>query len=55
MVKTVMEESFHSKLGMDLKKRILNIPQEKELPGTTCLTPYVLVGDEVFPLKTFLM
>lgn len=45
----------HSKLGMDLEKGVLNIPQAKELPGTTCLAPYVMAGNEAFPLKTYLM
>lgn len=45
----------HSKLGQDLDKGILNVPKEKELPGTNCLAPYEFVGDEAFPLKTFLL
>lgn len=45
----------HSKLGKHLDNGILNIPQEKEPPRTTLLAPHVIVGDEAFPLKTFLM
>jgi hypothetical protein len=39
----------HSKLGKYLETR-LGIPQDKQLPGTTCLAPHVFVGGEVFPL-----
>ncbi|XP_015377362.1 PREDICTED: uncharacterized protein LOC107171627 [Diuraphis noxia] len=31
------------------------VPLDKELPGTTIKLPYVLIGDEAYPLKTFLM
>lgn len=44
-----------SKLGVGLEKNTLNIPPENMLPGTTCSAPYVLVGDEAFPLKSYLM
>jgi hypothetical protein len=42
----------HSKLGKYLETH-LGIPEDKQLPGTLCLTPHVIMGDEAFPLKTF--
>ena len=44
----------HSKLGKYLETH-LGIPEDKQLPGTSCLAPHVTVGDEAFPLKTYLM
>jgi hypothetical protein len=44
----------HSKLEKYLETR-LGIPQDKQLPGTTCLALHVFVADEVFPSKTYLM
>jgi len=44
----------HSKLGKYLETH-LGIPEDKQLPGTSYLVPNVIVGDEVFPLKTYLM
>jgi hypothetical protein len=44
----------HSKLEKYLETH-LGIPEDKQLPGTTCLAPHVIVGDETFPLKTYLM
>jgi hypothetical protein len=51
-----MEESdggifAHSKLGKYLETH-LGIPEDKHLPGTLCLAPHIIVGDEAFPLKT---
>jgi len=43
----------HSKLGKYLETH-LDIPEDKQLPGTSCLVPHVTVGDEVFHLKTYL-
>jgi len=31
------------------------IPEPKALPGTNIKVPYVIVGDEAFPLKTYLL
>lgn len=31
------------------------LPPDKELPGTTIKLPHVFIGDEAYPLKTFLM
>lgn len=33
-------------------KNTLNVPPDKELPGNTMKLPYVLIGDEAYPLKT---
>ena len=43
----------HSKLGKYLETH-LGIPEDKQLPGTSCLAPHVIVADEAFPLKTYL-
>jgi hypothetical protein len=44
----------HSKLGKYLATH-LGIPEDKQLPGTSCLAPHVIGGDETFPLETDLM
>jgi hypothetical protein len=44
----------HSKLRKYLETH-LGIPEYKQLPGTSCLAPHVIVGDDVFPRKTYLM
>ena len=44
----------HSKLGKYLET-CLSIPEDNHPPGTSCLAPRVIVGDEAFPLKTYLM
>jgi hypothetical protein len=44
----------HSKLGKYLETH-LGIPEDKQLPGTLCLAPHVIMGDEAFPLKTYLL
>jgi len=38
-----------------LQNGSLNVISEQQLPGTQLFLPYVLVGDEAYPLKTFLM
>jgi hypothetical protein len=43
----------HSKLRKYLAAHLC-IPEDKQLPGT-CLAPHVIVGDEDFPLKAYLM
>lgn len=50
----------NSNLGNRLQQGTLGIPGNSPLPGTsiddvTCGVPHVIVGDEVFPLKTYLM
>ena len=44
----------HSKHGKYLETH-LSIPEDKQLPGTLCLAPHVIMGDEAFPLKTYLL
>ena len=45
----------HSKLGKYLETH-LGIPEDEELPGTSCFfASYLIVGDDAFPLKTYLM
>ena len=38
-----------------LEEKSLNIPNGKLLPGRENPLPYVIVGDEAFPLKTYLL
>jgi len=45
----------HSKFGKALDEGKLNIPDDTELPGTTNKAPFVIVGDEGFPLKRNLL
>jgi hypothetical protein len=42
----------NSKLGKYLQTH-LDIPEDKELTGTSCLAPHVIAAD-AFPLKTYL-
>ncbi|CAH2088918.1 unnamed protein product [Euphydryas editha] len=44
-----------SGLAKRLEKNTLNIPGPKEIPGTKEKLPHVIVGDEAFPLKPYLM
>jgi hypothetical protein len=44
----------HSKLGKYLETH-LGIPEDKQLPGILCLAPHVIMCDEAFPLKTYLL
>jgi len=46
---------MHSKLGNRLDQKKLNVPPSTVLPGTTNVVPYVILGDEAFPLKEYLM
>lgn len=45
----------NSKLCKYLDEEQLNVPEDAALPGTNVLAPYVIVGDEAFPLKRNLM
>ena len=42
----------HSNFGQALEDNSLSFPAHCPLPGTTQLAPYVIVGDEAFPLHT---
>lgn len=44
-----------SSLGQRLHNGTLNIPQDRTLPGTNVIAPYVIIGDSAFPLKTYLL
>uniref|UniRef100_A0A6P7FDT2 Nuclease HARBI1 n=1 Tax=Diabrotica virgifera virgifera TaxID=50390 RepID=A0A6P7FDT2_DIAVI len=44
-----------SNLGKALEQGILHIPEETMFPGTDIMSPYVIIGDSAFPLKTNLM
>jgi hypothetical protein len=44
----------HSELRKYLESH-LGIPEVKQLTGTLCLAPHVVVGDVAFPLKTYLL
>lgn len=44
-----------SRLGKALHNGTLDIPGSKQLPGSDSPTPYVIVADSAFPLKTYLM
>lgn len=45
----------HSNLGKALQRSALNIPNPTVLPGTNQEAPFVIVGDEAFPLKANLL
>ena len=44
-----------SNIGRALDEGLLNIPPPRRLYGNTKLSPFVLVGDEAFPLKEYLI
>lgn len=44
-----------SNLGKALQNNTLSVPHHAPLPGTDAEAPYVIVSDEAFPLKTYLM
>lgn len=46
---------FISNLGKALEKNKLNVPKDNALPNTQTIMPYVIVGDEAFPLKKYLL
>lgn len=44
-----------SNLGKALERGTLSVPTDAPLPGTDTPTHYVILGDEAFPLKPYLM
>ena len=49
-------ESFSdSELGHQLADGLLDMPKACVLPGLDVVTPHVIVTDEAFPLKRYLM
>lgn len=44
-----------SKLGKCLETKSIKFPEPCNLPNSTINAPYVLIGDEGFPLRTYLM
>lgn len=48
--------TFHfSILNKLLTNNRFNVPPPRKLPGSNVILPHVLVGDEAYPLKTYLM
>lgn len=45
----------NSNIGKALESGKMNVPHDKPHPGTDELMPYVVVRDEPFPLKTYLL
>ncbi|XP_066596893.1 uncharacterized protein [Prorops nasuta] len=45
----------HSAMGKALENGNLNVPKDAPLPGITTYAPYVIVADEAFPLKRYLL
>lgn len=45
----------HSNFGKAFEKCKFNVPKDRNLPGTQISAPYVIVGDEAFPLKPYLV
>lgn len=44
-----------SDVGMLLERKELNLPGETCLPGSNIKVPHVLIGDEAYPLREYLM
>ncbi|XP_054260322.1 uncharacterized protein LOC128984975 [Macrosteles quadrilineatus] len=44
-----------SKIGAFLESKCIDLPEECNLPNTNIVAPHVLIGDEGFPLRTYLM
>lgn len=38
-----------------LENKTFSVPEERRIPNTTINVPYVLLGDEAYPLRTYLM
>ncbi|XP_008179385.1 uncharacterized protein LOC103308193 [Acyrthosiphon pisum] len=48
----ILEESI---MGKRLEAGTLNVPEDKPLPGKVEKSPMVIIGDEAFSLKTYIM
>jgi len=48
----ILEDSI---IGKRLEAGMLNVPEDKPLPGKVETSPMVIIGDEAFSLKTYLM
>lgn len=46
---------MHSDFGSSLEQGLIELPHPEPLPGRRDPFPFVFVGDEAFPLKTYLM
>lgn len=44
-----------SNMGKKFEQSQINVPKDKNLPGQNETCPYVLIGDEAFALRTYLM
>lgn len=44
-----------SNIGKALMSNTFNVPENKYLPGTEITAPHVIIGDEAFPSRTYLM
>ena len=45
----------NSRIGKSLAENTLNVPEDRNIPNTQISLPHVFVGDEAFPLKSYLM
>ena len=43
------------KLSKRLQNNTLNLPKPEVLPGTDLICPFMIIADDAFPLKTYLM
>ena len=44
----------NSKINSAFEENLLNVPDPKPLPGCSTVTPYMIVADDAFPLKTYI-
>lgn len=45
----------NSKMGKAFEKNKFNVPDGRALPGTNEVLPYAMIGDEAFPLKSYIL
>ena len=43
------------KLSTLLQQKLLHVPEEENLPGLTDSLPYMILADDAFPLRTYIM